>query len=167
MYDDERAFSAEHGGAVWAPRASGFTTAGAGIHDPSTTGQYVDPLVGIMSALGRNPEAAQRFLSGGGTTTLEVDGVELEVGSRLTYLVVDRTWAAHGNPGDALGSALAAATTTFRVRDARGRTSAEIAGQTFALVGEQTGEGAEPWRGDQGRQMWAGMRVHVSQMLAS
>lgn len=132
-----------------------------------TNGWYVDPMVGVLSALSLSPEAAQGFFTRGETTTVDVGGVEVTVGERLQYLVVDRTWASHRSPGDALGTALEAATTVFRDQGGLGETSATIAGQTFALIGYQTGKGAEGWRGDQGWQMHDGLRVHVAQMLAS
>lgn len=165
VYTYERAYTEDDGGALWRGRTT-TGQPGRGIVDPAG-GWYVDPMVGVMSALGRNPVAAQDFLTRGATSTIDVDGVDVTVGERLQYLLVDRTWAAHRAPGDALGAALQAATTTFRDRDARGEVSAQLAGQAFALIGEQTGQGLEAWRGDQGWQMHDGLRVHVAQMLAS
>jgi hypothetical protein len=156
VYDYERSFQTDHRGAVWAPRSG----------DPSTRfvvydaqGQiFRDPMAGIMSALGKNPAAAQNFFSGGESVTVTIDGVDRQVSDRLKYLVQDRTWAVDATNGASLGSALEAATTKLRNQNGTGRTSAEIAAQTFALIGERTQDG---WK------MWDGLRPSVATMLAS
>lgn len=166
VYDYERAWVAERGGALWRPRTA-YSEPGQGIHDPTTGGWFVDPLAGVMSALGRNPVAAQDFFSRGGTTTVDVDGTQVTVGERLQYLVVQRTWEPHLSPGAGLGLALEAASTVFRGQGQRGQVSARLAGETFVLIGAETGKGDGPLPGDRGWQMHEGMRVHVSRMLAS
>ncbi len=167
VYDYEREFGAEHG-KVWAPRSSDGTGTSVQTADGM---RFADPLAGIMAALGNNAEAAQDFFSGGSEVTVEIAGSDVQVSDRLRYLVVERTWATDPTNGATLGSALEAATTTFRDRTGRGRVSAEIAAQTFALIGEQTGEGADGGffgiGADDGWKMWDGMRPAVARMLAS
>ena len=173
VYDYEREFGAEHG-KVWAPRSSDSST-GYSVHTADGM-RFADPLAGIMAALGNNPEAAQEFFSGGNRVTVEIAGSDVEVSDRLHYLLVERTWVTDPANGETLGSALEAATTTFRDRTAQGRVSAEIAAQTFALIGEQTGEGADPGilggfvfgiGADDGWELWDGMRPALARMLAS
>lgn len=172
VFEYERAFAAEHGGAVWAPRApasqpGGQSTARGAA--PTRRAVPADPLLGIMSALGQSPVAAQQFFSRGGRTTIDVKGVDVAVAERLQYLVVDRRWSGWGSEaGTELGSALEAATTTFRDRGQAGRTSAQIAGETFALIGENTGRGDAWYKfGTDGWEMPTGLRVHVGNMLQS
>lgn len=136
--------------------------------------QLSDPLVGIMSALSRNPVAAQRFFDGGGTQDITVNGTKVPVNSRMKYLIDDRTWADDlgSDNGDAVGAALQTATTYFRDMSAQGQLAAKIAGQTFALIGSNTGHGASDggWFGigsHQGWKMSDGMRAHVANMIAS
>lgn len=171
VYEYERAFAEEFGGPVWGPRSGPETSL-----DPFVDAEgrpFRDPLAGIMSALGHNPEAAQHFFDNGETTKVEIQGSELEVSDRLKYLIQDRTWDVDPTNGASLGSALEAATTTFRDRTSDGRVSAEIASQTIALIGEQTGTGSDdglrdfgPWS-DQGWEMYDGLRPHVANILAS
>lgn len=157
VYDYERAFKQDHRGEVWQPRSG----------DPSTmfvvadaNGQIVrDPMPGIMAALGKNPAAAQDFFSGGANVTVKIAGVDQVVSDRLAYLVQDRSWASDPTKGAGLGSALEAATTARRNQDGTGRISAELASQTFALIGDKTGR--DGWK------MPDGMRLGVANMLAS
>jgi len=167
VYDYERAFQEDYPGAVWAPR-SGDPSSGLAAYDVNGVA-FRDPMAGIMAALGKDPAAAQNFFAGGDTVTVEIDGQDLQVPDRLAYLVCDRTWAVDPTNGGALGEALVAATTMLRDRTGTGMTSAQIASQTFALIGEKTGEGADGWGilADEGWQMWDGLRPHVAQMLAS
>lgn len=131
-----------------------------------------DPLAGILSALGRNAEAAQHFFTGGGTKEVEIHGQKVQVGERLQYLLQERTWAErdHSDEGDGLGKALRAATIAFRNRDASGMTSASIASQTIALVGSKTNEGSDGgWFGigkDDGWKMYTGMRDEIADIVA-
>lgn len=147
---------------------------------PSTFG-----LVDLMKGLGRNSQAAQQFFTQGSqvplTLTLtdpdtgEVTTQDLTVSERLRYLVDKRVWAFEAAPGAAFGQALEAATTYYRDREDTGRTSAEIATQAFALLGNRTGTGAHDARGPDGilgpkDGGWAipeGLRGSVAQMLAS
>lgn len=170
VYEYERVYGAEHG-AVWRPRS----VPGSFHHALLTPDRmpFNDPLAGMMAALGRSPEAAQAFFNAGTFTTMEIDGSQVQVRDRLHYLITERTWGVDPTNGETLGSALEAATTAFRDRGTRGRISAEIASQTFALIGDKTGDGADDgwWitglGADDGWKMWDGMRPAVARMLAS
>lgn len=171
VYDYERTELESRGLVVWRSR----TSPGGGspeVRVIDAEGRVVgDPLAGIMAALGHNPEAAQHFFSGGPRRTVTVDGESFEVSERLAYLLRDREWDDDATDGGALGSALEAATTTWRDTSGRGAVSAEVAGQSILLLGDRTGEGASGgFLGigeSAGWQVPAGMRPHVAQILAS
>ncbi|WP_318011407.1 DUF6571 family protein [Actinotalea sp. M2MS4P-6] len=166
VYDYEREFGAENG-AVWGPRSS--DAASAFFVADATGARFRDPMVGVLAALGHNPAAAQEFFAGGDQVTVTIAGSDQVVSDRLAYLITERTWAGLPDNGDALGAALEAATTTYRNNQESGRVSADLAGQTLALIGETTGDGAGgwgPWK-DAGWQMWDGMRPHIADVLAS
>lgn len=118
-----------------------------------------DVMAGIMAMLGNSPEGAQLFFTGGPTETIEIDGQQVEVSSRLQYLIQELTWSIGrgSDDGAGLGRALEGATTSFRNTEASGQTSAELATQAFALIAAETREG---------RQMRDGMRADVAAMLA-
>lgn len=164
VYDYERAWSQENPGKVWEPRASQIPY---GIVD--VNGNYVrDPMPGILQMLGHNAEAAQNFFDGGSTTTVTIDGTQVQVSERLHYLVIDRTWANDPDDGAGLGAALQAATTQIRDLSYRGQISADLAGQTLALIGEETGKGKDWWHfQDPGWQMGDGLRSPVAAILQS
>ncbi|MFB6726378.1 hypothetical protein ACFCV3_39785 [Kribbella sp. NPDC056345] len=93
-----------------------------------------DPLANLLEGLSHNPQAAQDFFDVGNPQAANVDALPETgrlVNGRLAYLLQDRRWGA----GDGLGHALEAATLEWRDQQAHGRISAEIAAQTFALVG--------------------------------
>ena len=159
VYDYERAFQEEYPGRVWAPRG-GDPMYGPFVFDAQGR-LFADPMAGVMAALGNNPAAAQNFFAGGDKVTVVIDGQELLVSDRLAYLICDRTWAIDPTNGGSLGEALVAATTMLRDRAGTGMTSAQIASQAFALIGEKSGPGGGGW------QMWDGMVPHVAQMLSS
>ncbi|WP_234346523.1 DUF6571 family protein [Cellulomonas timonensis] len=137
VYDYEREYAQNHRGDVWGLRSG----------DPSTRfvvygadGQiFRDPMAGIMSALGKSPAAAQNFFSGGDHVTIKVDGADVEVWERLSYMLVGRDGPATSDA--AIGSAVESATTRLRNKNGTGRISAELAAQTFALVGQETHSG--------------------------
>ncbi len=168
VYDYERAWDEEWGTPLWRPRSSDPST-GYVVAD-SQGRQVRDPMAGIMLMLARDPIAGQAFFLGGGTESVEIAGQDLQVFARLHYLVTERTWAVDPDNGGALGAALEAATTILRDGGEQGRRSAEIAGATFALIGEKTGDGASGGflgiGADQGWQMWDGLRPHLARMLA-
>ncbi|AYY12223.1 hypothetical protein EF847_05385 [Actinobacteria bacterium YIM 96077] len=165
LYEYER----DADGAAWEPKAS---NAIGGVRDANGD-EAVDVMAMYMSALGNNPEAAQNFFDGGNTTTVELNGQEVEVNERLQYMTTERTWQHRTDPtnGGRLGEALEAATTHFRDQSDNGRVSAKIASQTFALIGDKTGEGSSDgilgFGASEGWQMWDGMRGNVANMLAS
>jgi hypothetical protein len=126
-----------------------------------------------MEALGNNPEAAQQFFTTGGTTELDLDGQSLEVSERMQYLIQERGWSHMTDPtnGSNLGEALRAATNEYRDQTEQGRTSAELATQMFLLIGDKTGDGSSDgflgMGGDEGWEMWDGMRDEVAEVVAS
>ncbi|MFB6723026.1 hypothetical protein ACFCV3_22800 [Kribbella sp. NPDC056345] len=133
-----------------------------------------DALANILEALSHNPQAAQNFFDvtnpHAATTTVEINGEKLTVNNRLKYLLQDRTW--HYDNGDALGNALQTATTTWRDRTDNGRTSATIASQSFALIGQNVGKGKDGgwFMGLDEHQGWkpgTAMRDSLAHMLAS
>lgn len=132
-----------------------------------------DPMASVMSALGRNPEAAQNFFNGGGTIDEAVHEDDITytydppVSSRLQYLLQERTWAdsSDNSNGGYLGEALEAATTHFRNDEYSGLISAKIASQTFLLIGQHTGY--NPDGNDRVWQMWDGMREPMANIVAS
>lgn len=148
----------------------------AGDHDGLTMpdeSRRTDVMAGVMAMLGHSPDAAQRFFSGGPTTTVEVDGQEMTVTERLQYLIQERTWAPGkgSDDGEGLGAALRAATTEHRNRERTGQTSAELATQVFGLIAGKTRENNGgladfAWGADNGWEMWRGMRDDVAAILA-
>ena len=129
---------------VWAPKTGGdygFPV------DPRWDRESVanlDVMTNIMRGLSHNADAAQHFFSQGGDDKVKINGQDVEVNARLHYLLQDRTWSSSdtSDEGDALGDALRAATTVYRNRLETGETSATIASQTIALLGDKTGDGA-------------------------
>lgn len=168
LYNFERSFDGEP---VWGPRAEDpmAVTIWDGTGRPAS-----DVMPYVMTALGNNPQAAQNFFNGGDTVEVEINGEKVQINERLQYLIQDRTWRpGHGSDdGSGLGAALEAATTHFRDRTENGQISAQIASQTFALIGDKTGEGSGGnWYAlgldaDAGWQMWGGMRDNVANMMA-
>ena len=163
LYDYERAHD---GHPVWQPKlGSAYVTGPDGL-------SRVDVMASLMKALSHNPEASQQFFEGGSTGTLEVGGHEVRVSERMRYLIQDRGWDGMTDPtnGGNLGDALKAATTELRERDEAGRTSAELASQMFALIGDRTGDGqADGFLGmgsHQGWKMWDGMRQDVADIAS-
>lgn len=100
--------------------------------------QVYDPLDSILHALARQPDVAQAFFTAGDVTVRSIEGGDRRFNERLVYLLEDRRWP---DDGAALGEALVAATTFHRDAADAGRTSAELASQTIALVAESTGDG--------------------------
>lgn len=154
VYDYERDFAENHRGDPWALRSSSpatpFVVYGA-------DGQIVrDPMAGIMSALGKNAAAAQNFFSGGAEVTVTVGGTEMQVSDRLKYLLLDRDGPSTSDTS--IGSAVEAATTQLRNQNGTGRISAELAAQTFALVGQDITSGGE---------LPDGLRPSIAAVLAS
>jgi len=161
---------------VWAPKTGadyGFPA------DPDWDRKgpaNLDVLSNIMRGLSHNPEAAQDFFTQGGEEKVEVGRHDVEVNSRLEYLLQDRTWSRDrmSDEGDGLGDALRAASTTFRNRLGSGETSAKIASQTIALLGDKTGDGAHGghWYlmgggASAGWKMPTALRSDVADILAS
>jgi hypothetical protein len=144
-----------------------------GVYAPDGS-QVSDPLAGIMTGLSHNALAAQDFFDGGGDVEkITVDGHDVYVNKRLKYLIQDRTWATDigSDNGDGLGAALEAASTYLRDNTGNGYVSAKIASETFALIGEKTGDGQSGGflgiGSHQGWKMWDGLRPHVANMIAS
>lgn len=132
VYAYERAYVAEHGGKVWYPRTSGSVVVGAGIHDPSTTGVYIDPVVGVMTAVARHPELAVRFLN--------PDGGGPEARSRAEYLIEERTWSQ--DDFDAIARVLDVGGTVWHTADAttaQQQQSAWIASATVHHLAQRDG----------------------------
>lgn len=154
VYEYEREYHENHRGDPWAAR-SGNPATSLVVYDAD--GQIVrDPMAGVMSALGKNPDAAQNFFAGGDEVTVKVDGQDMQVSDRLKYMLVDRDGPATTDAP--LGSALEAATTAHRNDNGTGRTSADLAGQTFALVGQDVKSGGD---------LPDGMRLSLARMLTS
>lgn len=122
----------------------------------------VDVMASFMVALSNNPVAAQNFFTSGPDVKVEYDGVTYDVNERLQYMTQERTWdwATDPSNGGHFGSALEAATTTYRDDSFQGRESAEIASQMFFLIGEETAT-------NDGWKMWDGMRGNVATIMAS
>ncbi|WP_405058665.1 hypothetical protein OG474_38875 [Kribbella sp. NBC_01505] len=173
---------------VWAPRSFWEPNrVFAGAYQPD--GRIMpDVMANVLESLSRNPEAAQNFFDvsnpHAATTDIEVNGQKVAVNSRLKYLIQDRAWPDFpdkypdlpgtwpGDAGDALGNALQSATTTWRDRTPEGRTSATIASQTFALIGDHIGQGkvVGSYKGYNDHQGWkpgTAMRDSLARMLAS
>jgi hypothetical protein len=132
VYAYERSYGDEHGGKVWYPRSSGAQVAGAGIYDPSTTGMYVDPMVGVMNAVALHPELAARFLN--------PDGGGPKAQSRAEYLIGDRTWGQ--DDFDAIARVLDAGGTVWHTTEAtraQQEQSAWIASATVHHLAERDG----------------------------
>ena len=174
VLDYEQAYTDGPREELWLDRGPWSPTSLEGVYDASGK-QVRDPLEALVAGLGLNPAASQTFFQAGPTTTLTVDGAQVEVSDRLRYLVQDRTWDYERVPGRSLGSALESATTGLRNREESGRVSAEIAAQSVAIIGSWTGHGAHGEVGpsgivspaDAGWEMPAGMRQSVARMLAS
>lgn len=168
VYNFERSFD---GDAVWGPRAEDPMSV---VIWDGTGNPAIDVMPYVMTALGNNPQAAQNFFDGGDTVEVEINGEKVQISERLKYLIQDRTWSPSdgSDDGSGLGAALEAATTHFRDRTENGQISAQIASQTFALIGDKTGEGSGGnWYAlgldaDAGWQMWNGMRDNVANMMA-
>ncbi len=69
--------------------------------------EWSDPMVGLMSGLSKNPEAAQQVFLGGGNAPIKVDGDEVGIPGNLRHLLLERGWPADG--GISLQLALGAA----------------------------------------------------------
>jgi len=108
-----------------------------------------DAMPGVMSMLASNPDAAQRFFTSDSawqcrieddTVTIKIDGQDVKVNARLAFLLTQYDWsrgpAGLSDNGDALGKALEVATTWYRNRDQTGQTSAIIATDVFAILGQ-------------------------------
>ena len=152
---------------VWSPKQNGMFPL------CDTNGDLViDVMPSLMLALSHNPLAAQHFFSDGGSEEITIGDDKYQVNFRLQYFVQERTWAdtTDISNGADFGAALEAATTHFRNHDETGRISAQIASQTFALIGAQTGQGASGGflgiGANDGWQMWDGMRVGVANIVA-
>ena len=174
VYDYEQ----EHGkdGPVWEPRSyyePNHTFGGVYMPDG---GIMADPLANIMEGLSHNPQAAQNFFDvnnpNAKTSEVEINGKKFQVNDRMKYLLQDRTWK-YDN-ADGLGNALQSATTTWRDRSENGKTSAIIAGQTFALLGQKAGQGQKggDWwalglNSHQGWKPGSGMRDSLADIIAS
>ena len=89
-----------------------------------------DVLASVMHALGGNPEAAQHFLTAGGTTDVTIDDQHVPVQARLLELMRGRL---EDSRGEGLGDAIAAAAGDVRGASEQGRLSAELAAQAVAL----------------------------------
>jgi hypothetical protein len=132
----------------------------------------IDVMPSLMLALSHNPLAAQHFFQAGGSEEITIGDDKYQVNARLQYFIQERTWAETSDPsnGADFAAALEAATTRFRNRGETGRISAQIASQTFALIGAQTGEGASGGflglGANDGWQMWDGMRPGVANIIA-
>jgi hypothetical protein len=152
---------------VWSPKQNHMTP----MRD--TNGDLViDVMPSLMLAFSHNPLAAQHFFQGGGSEEITIGDDKYQVNSRLQYFVQERTWSEYTDVsnGADFAAALEAATTHFRNRGETGRHSAQIASQTFALLGAQTGQGASDGflglGANDGWQMWDGMRPGVANIIA-
>ena len=162
---------------VWAPKTGGeYGFPVDPFWDRDHHPANLDVMSNIMKGLSHNPEAAQHFFSQGGNEKVKINGTDVEVNSRLKYLLQDRTWSESrsSDEGDGLGDALTAASTVFRNRLPSGETSATIASQTIALLGSKTGEGASGghWYflgggASSGWKMPTALRSDVADILAS
>jgi hypothetical protein len=161
---------------VWAPKTGGdYGFPVDPLWDRNSVAN-LDVMTNIMTGLSHNADAAQHFFSQGGDDKVKLNGHEVEVNARLHYLLQDRTWSSSrtSDEGDALGDALRAATTVYRNRLASGETSATIASQTIALLGDKTGDGASGghWYlfgggASAGWKMPVALRSDVADILAS
>lgn len=155
-------------GAVWGPKSANMDE----VMDTEGN-KVVDVMAGYMGALENNPLAAQDFFTQGGDVEVDIEGEKVQMNERLKYMIQDRTWDHFADPsnGGQFGGALEAATTYFRNDEHTGEESAEIASQTFALIGDRTGDGSgDGFLGmgaSDGWQMWNGMRGNVANIMAS
>ncbi len=78
---------------------------------PTGHTEYYDPLAGILAAVGRTPEAAQRLFGTGATVTIEVGDESAEVNELLDYVLSRRRWPVDDGAGS--HAAVAAAITPF------------------------------------------------------
>ncbi|TDD69246.1 hypothetical protein E1262_13035 [Jiangella aurantiaca] len=167
--DDLYAYENEgEDGAVWGPKSNHMDPVLDANGDP-----VIDVMATYMLALSNNPLAAQDFFSEGGTEEVDIEGTKMQINSRLQYFLHERSWNydTDASNGGNLGLALEAATTTFRNGEYTGEISAQIASQTFTLVGDITGDDASGGflgiGGSEGWQMWNGLRGPMADMLAS
>jgi hypothetical protein len=160
VYDYDRSLG-EHADRQWAKRSThGLTSPFSGPLLPDNSPQP-DPIANILQALAHNPQAAQDFFDVANPHAALTEGLKVSeraVNDRLKYLLQDRSWNPSG--AAALGSALEVATTNWRDHGPNGETSAIIAAQTFALIGERTARG-DDWT------MPSAMRPGVARILAS
>lgn len=158
------------GDPVWAPKASVD-----GSLDPHGDGQQQNPdvLSDVLAAMRTNAQAAHHFFDVGNAkdaTTVTINGRHLQVNARLKYLLQDRTWATRDGASDdgrGLGAALDAAATYYRDGHYNGRTSAQIASQTLALLASKIGTGGNNWGFGHTWNIYKGMRPAVAQIVAS
>ncbi|MDQ1286450.1 MAG: hypothetical protein QG622_15 [Actinomycetota bacterium] len=162
VYDYEQAH--KNNGPLWSRRSQENATY-FGVYAPDGTRAY-DPLASLMVSLGHNAAASQNFFSGGGTSKTKIGGQDVQVNSRLKYLLYDRIWPT--DDGDGLGLALESATTHLRDTGSTGQASAKIASQTIALLGNRIGKGDSGWNPlDESYQIPTGMTDSVARMVAS
>jgi hypothetical protein len=141
VYAYERKIGDERG-KVWGPRGSDGISNG-GVYDADGN-RFTDPMVGIMSALGRSSEVAATFFNpdGGGSRATD----------RAEYLIRDRTWTA--DDFDAVAEALDSAATTYHRPDATSAQqtqSAWIAAATVHYLGTRDGGRHDRAIGDAGK----------------
>lgn len=144
VYAYERSYIAENGNGLWYQRSSGSMVAGAGIYDPTTTGRYVDPMIGVMNAVAVHPELAARFLN--------PDRGGPEAQSRATYLIEERTWAQ--DDFDAVARVLDAGGTVWHTAEATSAQqsqSAWIASATVHHLAERDGGSHDRRVGEAGK----------------
>lgn len=176
VYNYERS---KDGDAVWGPKA-GITM--DRLIDPTGNGMTVniDVMANVLAGLGHNADAAQQFFDVGNphasTVDVKINGKTYHMNKRLEYLIAERTWATDKGSDDGLGlgQALNEATTFYRNGEQSGKISAEIAGQTFAIIGNKTldGKSGGDWyalglNSHPGWKMWDGMRKSVANMVGS
>lgn len=145
LYTHER--EEAYGKGYWQGIASGngsYATPSIGPSNGQDDQGFFDPMVGLMTAMSRNPVAAQNLLS---------DPAKLE------YFSSGRVWTS--DQGNAYGKTLEAATTTFRDHteppgSSAGYTSAMIASQVIRTIGDKA----------DGR-IYEGMRDSVGNILAA
>ncbi len=155
-------------------------------HDPSgglvtpTAGFRNDPMVGVLGMFADSPDAAQQFFAPPpanqcpeGWPPVEANGQLIHINPTLAYLL-NRNWgdddfaglAVGGSDhGAALGQALAAATTHYRNDDTTGMTSAAIATQLFAAIGDELTNPGQLTK--QGWDMPDGMGSGLADILAN
>lgn len=169
--DDLYAYENEgENGAVWGPKSNHMDP----VVDPSNGRPVIDVMAQFMVSLSHNPLAAQDFFSEGGTEEVDIESTKMQMNSRLQYFLQERSWdyTSDASNGEYLGLALDAATTTFRNGEYTGEMSAQIASQTFTLVGDITNDDSSDGGlfgigASEGWQMWNGLRGPMADMLAS